>query len=109
MRKGYLAEYLCKKELSKQYGKENVFKVAIGGTTDFFVLEPGKRRILKIVEVKQTKKNKWYPSEHDIKQFTIIEKISKEHKIPVEYWIRIKRKWKILTLKEVKNYIKKLK
>jgi len=106
MRKGYLAEYLCKKELIKKYGKENVFKVAIGGATDFFVLAPGKTRILKIVEVKQTKKNKWYPSSHDIKQFKLIEKISKEHRIPVEYWIRIKRKWFILSLKQVKKQIK---
>ena len=101
-----MAEYLCKKELVKAYGKENVFKVAIGGATDFFVLEPGKRKILKIVEVKNTKKSKWYPSEHDIKQLEAIYKIHKEHNIPVEYWIRIKGEWNILPIEKVKDMIK---
>ncbi len=106
MRKGYRAEYLCKKKLIEEFGKENVIKVAIGGTTDFLVLKPNSNKIEKIVEVKSTNKNKWYPSEHDIKQFEIIKKIHQEHKIKVEYWIKIKRKWKIVDIKEVEKMIK---
>ena len=103
MRKGYLAEYQCKKKLIEEFGKENVIKVAIGGSTDFLVLEPGSRRIAKIVEVKQTKKNRWYPTDHDIQQFEMIKKLSKDHGIPVEYWIKIKRKWEVLRLEEVEE------
>jgi len=105
MRRGYLAEYYCKKKLIETYGKENVVKVAIGGATDFLVLKPGSKEIEKIVEVKNTKKNKWYPNEHDIKQFETIKKISIDHGIKVEYWIRIKGKWKILSLEEVEELI----
>lgn len=103
MKKGYKAEYEVKKILEKRFSPKNVFKVAIGGLIDFFVLEPKKRRILKLVEVKTTKKNSWYPSEHDLKQYKILSKISKEHKIPVEYWIKINGQWKIFSLKEVKK------
>ena len=41
-RKGYSAEYKCKKELMKQYGPRNVFKIAIGGAMDYFVVSKGK-------------------------------------------------------------------
>jgi hypothetical protein len=104
MKKGYKAEYETKKKLAKIYSLRNVFKVAIGGATDFLVLEPKERRILKLIEVKTTKKNSWYPGEHDLKQFRILGKIAKEHKIPVEYWIKINGEWKILKLNEVKKF-----
>jgi hypothetical protein len=104
MKKGYKAEYQAKKILEKKFSPKNIFKVAIGGITDFFILEPKKRKVLKIIEVKETKKNSWYPGEHDLKQFRILKKISKEHKIPVEYWIKINGQWKIFNLKEVKKF-----
>ena len=104
MKKGYKAEYEAKKKLMRKFLPKNVFKVAIGGATDFFVLEPKKRKILKLIEVKTTKKNSWYPGEHDLKQYKILNKISKEHKIPVEYWIKINGEWKIFNLKEVKKF-----
>ncbi len=107
MRKGYRAEYQCKTKLVEKYGKENVIKVAIGGATDFLVLRPGRPEIEKIVEVKQTKKNKWYPSEHDKKQFQMIKKLSLDHGIKVEYWVKIKREWKILSIDEVEEVMKR--
>lgn len=103
MRKGYRAEYLCKKQLIAEYGEENVLKIAIGGATDFLVLAPGKNTVLKIVEVKQTKKNKWYPSRHDLDQMKRLEKLHEEHKIPVEYWIRLKGKWHIIPIEKLKS------
>ena len=106
MKKGYKAEYEVKKKLAKIYSPKNVFKVAIGGATDFLILEPKKRRILKLIEVKTTKKNTWYPGEHDLKQFEILNKISKEQKIPVEYWLKINGEWEILKLNEVKKFFK---
>ena len=100
MKRGYWAEYEAKKALFKKYSPQNVFKVAIGGSIDFFVL--GKNgKILKLIEVKKTNKNWWYPTKHDFEQFKILEKFQKRHKIEVEYWIKIKRKWQIFNLKEV--------
>ena len=89
MRKGYKAEYEVKKKLAKKYSEKNIFKVAIGGLIDFFVLEPKKGKISKLIEVKETKKRNWYPGGFDFRQFKILKKIAKEHKIPVEYWIKI--------------------
>lgn len=103
MKKGYRAEYEVKKILFKKYSPESVFKIAIGGTSDFCVLSKN-GKILKLVEVKNTKKNKWYPSEHDLKQFKILKKIQKKHKIPIEYWIKINGKWEIYKLKMVKKF-----
>lgn len=103
MKKGYKAEYQAKKELEKIFSKENVFKVAIGGAIDFFVLAPKSSKILKLIEVKTTKKKTWYPGEHDFKQFLILKGIQKNHKIKVEYWIKIKGKWNKLSLEEVEK------
>ncbi len=103
MKKGYKAEYEVKKILFKKYSPESIFKVAIGGTTDFFVL--GKNgKIKKFIEVKKTNKKRWYPGKHDLKQFKILEKIQKRHKVPVEYWIKSNREWQILNLKEIKTF-----
>ncbi|MDI6591997.1 MAG: hypothetical protein QME61_03640 [Patescibacteria group bacterium] len=103
MKKGYKAEYEVKKALFKKYSPNSVFKIAIGGATDFCVF--GKNgKIVKLVEVKKTNKNRWYPGNHDLKQFEILKKIQKKHKIPVEYWIKAKRKWQIFNLKEVKTF-----
>jgi LysM repeat protein len=103
MKKGYKAEWEAKKILFKKYPKDSIFKVAIGGAVDFFIL--GKdARVEKIVEVKKTNKNQWYPTEHDKKQYQTLVKIQKKFKIPVEYWIKIRGKWKIFDLKEVKKF-----
>jgi len=104
MKRGYKAEYEAKKKLIQMFSKSNIFKVAIGGAIDFFVLSPGENKVIKLVEVKTTKKKKWYPGIHDFKQFQILRKIEKEHKILVEYWIKIKGKWHIFNLKEVKKF-----
>jgi LysM repeat protein len=103
MKKGYKAEWEAKKILFKKYPKDSIFKVAIGGAVDFFIL--GKNaKVEKIVEVKKTNKKQWYPTEHDKKQYQTLVKIQKKFKIPVEYWIKIRGKWKILDLKEVKKF-----
>jgi Holliday junction resolvase len=103
MKKGYKAEYEVKKALFKKYSPESVFKVAIGGATDFFVL--GKNgKVIKLIEVKNTKKNKWYPAEHDLRQFKTLKKVQKKFKIPVEYWVKTKRNWQILNLKKVQKF-----
>jgi hypothetical protein len=103
MKKGYKAEWEAKKILFKKYPKDSIFKVAIGGAVDFFIL--GKDGMVeKIVEVKKTNKKQWYPTEHDKKQYQTLAKIQKKFKIPVEYWIKIRGKWKIFDLKEVKKF-----
>jgi len=104
MKRGYKAEYEARKKLGQKYLPQNIVKVAIGGATDFLVLEPKGNKVLKIVEVKTTKKNQWYPGEHDFKQFKEIVKFSRNHNIPIEYWIKIKGHWKLFSLKEIKKY-----
>jgi LysM repeat protein len=103
MKKGYKAEWEAKKILFKKYPKDSVFKVAIGGAVDFFILRKN-GKVEKIVEVKKTNKKQWYPTEHDKKQYQTLVKIQKKFKIPVEYWIKIRGKWSILNLKEVKRF-----
>lgn len=103
MKKGYRAEHEAKKVLFQKYSSKNVFKVAIGGAIDFFVL--GKNgRIKKLIEVKNTKKKKWYPGKHDFKQFQELKQIQKKHKIKIEYWIKTNGRWQIFDLKEVKTF-----
>ncbi len=103
MKRGYKAEYEVKKALFEKYSPQSVFKIAIGGTVDFCVLgDNGK--ILKLVEVKKTNKKKWYPGNHDVKQFKILESVQKRHKIPVEYWIKSNGKWEIFNLRKVKFF-----
>ncbi len=103
MKKGYRAEYEAKKILFAEHSPESVFKVAIGGATDFFVL--GKNgKIKKLVEVKHTNKKRWYPGNHDFKQFKALKKIQKKHNIKVEYWIKMNGKWQIFNLKEVEIF-----
>jgi len=103
MKKGYKAEWEAKKILFKKYPKDSVFKVAIGGAVDFFILGKG-GKVEKIVEVKKTNKNRWYPTGHDRKQYQALAKIQKKFKIPVEYWIKVKGKWNVLNLKEIKKF-----
>jgi len=85
-RKGYVGEYLIKNRLIKEYGKINVLKIAISQEgSDFIVLQKGK--IIKVVEVKETTKDKYYPSQKEKRQFERIRSFAKEHKIPAELYI----------------------
>lgn len=87
-RKGYYGEYLVKEKLSNEFGIKNVIKIAISQQgVDYLVLKG--KEVLKLVEVKSTKKQKWYPiKEKDIRQFDKIVDFANERNIPVEYWIK---------------------
>lgn len=103
MKKGYKAEYEVKKLLFKKYSPKSILKVAIGGTTDFCVLG-NNGKIIKLIEVKKTNKKRWYPGNHDLKQFKTLKQLQKKHKIPVEYWIKAKKKWQVFNLKKVERF-----
>jgi len=86
MRKGYGDEYRTKQMLVEQYGKNNIVKVAIGSFgADFLILEKG--RVVKVVEVKGTRKNAWYPSPREKEQLRRILHFSQIHKCGAEVWI----------------------
>ena len=85
MRKGYAEEYLAKKELIKQYGKENVIKLAIGEIFDFTILKPNSKEIEKIVESKGFHNKKKYYSKREKIQIERLVKYS-DHGIRVEVW-----------------------
>lgn len=106
MKKGYKAEWEAKKILFKKYSPDSVFKIAIGGAVDFLILGKNKK-VEKIVEVKKTNKKKWYPTARERKQFLMLKKIQKKHKIPIEYWIKINGKWQIFEIEKVKSFFKK--
>ncbi len=98
-RKGYRAEYLAKKKLVEEYGEENVIKMAIGMASDFLVLKPGSGKLEKIVEVKSTVKEKWYPKPREKVQMERLLKLAKEHNVRLEMWIKYPRKdWEIRVL-----------
>jgi len=106
MKKGYKAEWEVKKILFEKYPPGSILKVAIGGTVDFCVL--GKRgKIKKFVEVKKTNKKNWYPGNHDFSQFQRLLALHKQFKIPIEYWIKIKGKWKIFDIQEMRKFFNK--
>ena len=88
-RRGYASEYKCKKELEKNYGVGNVIKIAIGGSSDYIVASRG--RLVKVVEVKETIKKKFYPQPREKKQFELIVKFAKQHSILAELWIYYKK------------------
>ena len=86
MRKGYGDEYRTKQLLVQQYGEGNVVKVAIGSFgADFFVLEKG--RVVKVVEVKGTRKKAWHPSPREKEQLQRILRFSQTHNCKAELWI----------------------
>lgn len=88
-RKGYASELLAKKELEDAYGKQNCIKVAIGSFGgDFIVLHPYSNEIVKIVEVKETHRKKYYPSAREKVQLARIKTFAKLHDIKAELWIR---------------------
>jgi len=89
MRKGYSSEYRCKKENEKKFGIGNCIKVAIGGSSDFLIISCGE--LVKFIEVKETKKDKYYPHPKEKLQFEEIIKLGKQHNVPVELWIYFKK------------------
>ena len=88
-RRGYDAEYRCKKENETKFGVGNCIKVAIGGSSDFLIVSCGE--LVKFIEVKETKKEKYYPSQREKSQFKEIERLGKQHKVPVELWVYFKK------------------
>ena len=105
MRKGYSDEYRTKQMLVKEYGKDNVVKVAIGSFgADFLILKKGK--LLKVVEVKGTRKSVWHPSQREKEQLQRILHFSQIHKCEAEVWIWVKEKGKkILYVKDVREFV----
>lgn len=100
-RQGYQAEYKCKQENADIYGKLNVIKVAIGGSSDYLIAYKGK--IVKLIEVKETKKDTYYPSNRERKQFAKLVALGKHHEIPVELWVYFKRKKGRPAIKHVRH------
>lgn len=101
VRKGYSAEYKCKLENEETYGKGNCIKVAIGGSSDFLIAFKGK--LIKFIEVKETKKERYYPSPRERKQFASLVRLGKHHQIPVELWIYFKQGRGKPTVKHVRR------
>ena len=86
MRKGYSDEYRTKQLLVQQYRENNVVKVAIGSFgADFLILNKG--RVVKVVEVKGTRKRAWYPSPREKEQLQRILRFSQMHNCKAELWI----------------------
>lgn len=103
MRKGYGDEYRTKQMLIEQYGKNNIVKVAIGSFgADFLILNEG--RLIKVVEVKGTRKNVWHPSPREKEQLWRIYHFSKTHNCDAEIWIWTKngnkKELRIVNVKE---------
>ncbi len=88
-RRGYDAEYRCKKENEKIFGIGNCLKIAIGGSSDFLIVSCGE--IVSFIEVKETKKNKYYPNAREKLQFEEIKKLGRQHQVKVELWIYYKK------------------
>lgn len=89
-RGGYSGEYKAKKELESIYGKECVLKIAIAQIgADFMVIKEGK--LILLVEVKETIKNKYYPKPREKEQFQRIETFAKANKTRAELWIYYKK------------------
>jgi hypothetical protein len=100
-RQGYYAEYKCKKENEETYGVGNCIKVAIGGSSDYLIAYKG--RLIKFIEVKETKKDTYYPSDRERQQFAKLVSLGKHHNIPVELWVYFKRKKGRPSIKHVRH------
>ena len=87
-RKGYYAENLAKQKLSEEFGEENIIKIAIAQQgADYLILKG--REIVKLVEVKSTKNDRWYPiRSKDENQFFKIFEFANSKEISVEWWIK---------------------
>ena len=106
MRRGYSDEYRTKQMLLEQYGKDNVIKVAIGSFgADFLILNKGK--LVKVVEVKGTRKNAWHPLPREKEQLQRIHYFSQIHECGAEVWIWTKNGGKKeLRIESVEKFIR---
>lgn len=86
-RRGYKSELICKKELQKEFGKENVIKIAISQQgADFLVLSKGE--LIRLIEAKEIhNKKKYYPSQDEKEQFERITNFAKSQQTRAELWI----------------------
>lgn len=85
-KKGYFSELKAKKELQKTYGKYNVIKVAIGQFGgDFLIVSKGE--LIKIIEVKETHKKKYYFNPREKIQIKRIKEFAKEQGVRAELWV----------------------
>tara|TARA_R110000787_G_scaffold98338_1_gene202318 strand:- start:394 stop:714 length:321 start_codon:yes stop_codon:yes gene_type:complete len=101
MRGGYYGEYKAKKELEDIYGKECVLKIAIAQIgADFMVIKEGK--LILLVEVKETIKNKYYPREKERNQFARIAQFAQSNNSQAELWIYYRKGGGVPTEKEVR-------
>lgn len=105
VRRGYNSELSVKKKLVKEFGMDNVIKVAIGSFgSDFFIVSKG--RLMKCVEVKETHAQKYYPLSGEKEQFKRIAEFCNEHGIKCELHIHYPniRKWEVFD--DIANYAK---
>lgn len=89
-RLGYAEEYLAKKLLAKEYRKNQLIKVAIGGAMDYVIVSEGK--LILVVEVKACHSDKYYPSKRDKEQFKRIEEFCKDNNVRGEVWVKYPHK-----------------
>ena len=75
---------LAKRQLEAIYGKGNTVNIDMGNGKVLLVIGCGE--LIKIVEVKEIKKNTYYPAKKERKQFQRIICFAKLHKIPAELW-----------------------
>jgi len=100
MRKGYYGEYFIKKYLEKD--GDTVLKLPIWQIFDFLVIEKNSNRIKKVIEVKETHNDKFYPSKREKEQFDKIKEWSKKHNVPAYLFIRfIKNKKSKIVIKKL--------
>ncbi len=85
-RKGYNEEYKVKKKLIELYGKDAVFKLAIGEAFDYLVLAKDDK-IEKLVEVKGTHDKKKYFNKRERAQIERINTTAKPRGIRTEVWV----------------------
>jgi hypothetical protein len=86
-RKGYTSELMTKKELQKEFGEQNIIKMAISQQgADFLVISKGE--LIRLIEVKEVhNKKKYYPSEDEKDQFDRIIDFAKSQQATAELWI----------------------
>ena len=98
---GYWGEYKAKGELEAMFGKGNVLKIAIAQVgADFMVIVDG--RLVLLVEVKTTIKNKYYSKPREKAQFERIRQFASTNNTRAELWIYYRRGIGVPSHKEVR-------
>ena len=101
-RKGYAGEYKAKQELTEQFGKEQVVKMAIAQQgADFLVIVKGILTL--IVEVKETTSIKYRAGAREKNQEDRIAKFAELHHCEAKLWIYYRRGKGHITGKEVRD------